>query len=120
MDNLEDKLYKMQIGSLLNIKNKVGELEGAFIRIPSGWIYRYVFRGQSSCCFIPYTEDIKYWDHDLELGSCPYCRSIDIVLIKSDITSQWHVCCGSCQARGPERDMRRDAVENWNKVRIRG
>ena len=108
------KLFKMQIGDMFSFKKR-GEVEGTFIRVPSGWVYRYIFRGVSTSCFIPYTEDCRYWDMDLILSPCPFCFSTDVVLV--DHTSgHSEIKCLSCGASSGIKKDRIDTIQSWNNI----
>ena len=114
------KLFKMQIGESVTLK-KGEDFEGEFLRVPSGWIYRYYFRGNVTSCFVPYSEECRYWDMDLSLAPCPFCSSTDIVL--SSIPSgesrkdiNWEIKCLSCGANSGIKNDKINVVKAWNDV----
>lgn len=108
------RLYEMKIGGKVQLN--IGESdEGTFIRVPSGWIYRYVSRNNCTSCFIPYTEEIRYWDSQLDIKPCK-CGSTEVFLIRKDDTSEkWCVQCDSCMASSSMRKDRTDAIKSWNE-----
>lgn len=114
MNELTKKLYKLEIGKILVLKNKDGTSEGTILRVPSGWVYRYTLRNGSCCCFIPYSEDINHWDVDLVIKKCPFCGSKNIFVITDEI--KFKVICSDCKATTKEYDTKRDAVSVWNSI----
>jgi len=114
-NKLAKRLFKMKIGESVNIQKK-NNYEGTFIRVPSGWIYRYVGRHGSTSCFIPYTEDIMFWDIDLNLKPCPYCKSTHVLIYVYHDTKYKQVKCETCKASGPKTEEEIDAVRRWNNM----
>lgn len=114
MNELTKKLYKIEVGKSLTIKSKNGELEGSFLRVPSGWIYRYTIRNSACCCFIPYSEEVNYWDMNLEIRLCPFCKSKNVFVVYGE--SKFKVSCSDCRAATKEYDTKKDAVEIWNSI----
>jgi len=117
MNELTKKLYKLEIGKTLVLKNKSGDIEGTFIRVPSGWVYRYTIRNGSCCCFIPYSEDISHWDVDLIIKICPFCNSKNVFVIASDTT--FKVSCSDCKANTKEYNSKLHAVSVWNSITLK-
>ena len=117
MNELTKHLYKIDIGKTLVIKNKKGESEGTFLRVPSGWVYRYSLRNSSCCCFIPYSEDISHWDMDLEINMCPFCKSKNVFVLSNN--TRFKVSCSDCKAGTKEYDTKEDAVEIWNSITLK-
>jgi len=115
-----EKLLNMRVGGKLEVKNKNTESEGTFLRVPSGWIYRYVSRALVTACFIPYAEDIKQWDVNLEIHSCSSCKSADVVL--SNVKERpidvddWEVVCQSCNASSGKKKNQIDALVAWRRM----
>ena len=114
-NKLTKRLYKLSIGESVSIKKKDGTPEGTFIRVPSGWIYRYISRYGTTSCFIPYTEDIKYWDMELEVKRCPFCKSTDVIVMEHN-KNIWYVYCNSCMAKSSSRYDKLDAIKSWNSL----
>ena len=108
------RLYELEIGKILHLKNTTGESEGSFLRVPSGWIYRYTVRSSLSTCFIPYTEIIKMTE-DITFKSCPYCKSTDI-FIMADEEISW-VQCGFCYAASGLYSSKEIARKMWNDLK---
>lgn len=116
MNELTKKLYKLEVGKTLSLKNKYDELEGTFLRVPSGWIYRYSVRSSACCCFIPYSEDISHWDFDLVINKCPFCNSRNVFVVAGE--SKFKVNCSDCKATSKEYDTKKDAVSVWNSITL--
>jgi hypothetical protein len=112
------KLYDMKVGDKFRLIIGTEE-EGVFIRIPSGWIYRYALRNCCTSCFIPYTEDINYWDTSMELKKCHWCNSTDVIVsgYQSNDENSWFVKCSSCGASSPIKKNKDDAILTWNKFK---
>ena len=116
-----EKLLKMKIGSRLELRSsKNGESEGTFIRVPSGWVYRYLSRNTVASCFVPYAEDIKFWDLSLDIPACSSCKSSDVVLINAkerplDV-DDWEVVCQSCDASSGRKRNKVDAIVAWRRM----
>jgi hypothetical protein len=103
------KLYALKIGSKLQVKDT-----STFLRVPGGWIYKHSFRNTSTCCFVPYTEDFKAWDFEMELKCCFSCLSTDIVLQKTE--GRWRVICENCGANSGLKTDKVSCVKTWNIV----
>jgi Lar family restriction alleviation protein len=115
--NLTEKLFNMKIGSILRLKTNESD-EGSFLKVPSGWIYRYTSRNMLTSCFVPYSEDVAYWDLDLEINSCPFCGSTDVILQTNNSIGEhkgWFIKCNACNARSSERVNQADTIKIWNK-----
>ena len=118
MDNeLTHKLYKVSIGSKLNIIGKDGTSEGTFIRVPTGWIYRYINRSSLTSCFIPYSDNINYYDMDMPIKPCFSCDSKNVRLVHNDsLQNIWHGECLDCGARAGNVEGKQFALTLWNNT----
>ena len=113
-NNFAKKLLKMEMGSSVTLKKKTGEVEGVFIRIPSGWVYRYMSRHGTTSCFIPYTDDLQFYDDDMHLKPCKNCTSTQVYL-GHDVDKNVHfVRCEKCHAHSGANDTAKDAISSWN------
>ena len=123
-NKLAYRLYKMQIGDIITLQ-KGDQYEGTFIRVPSGWIYRYTYRGNPTSCFIPYTEEVSCWDMDLEIYPCPSCLSTNVLLHESTVAdivppytkNVWEIKCSICGANSGMKNTKEDAINTWNDLR---
>jgi Lar family restriction alleviation protein len=52
-----------------------------------------------------------------ELKSCPFCTSLDLDVNSHGASSgrRFYVSCLSCEADGPPRGSRSEAVTAWNR-----
>jgi hypothetical protein len=116
MNELTKKLYTLDVGKQLLLKNKKGDVEGTFIRVPSGWIYRYTLRNSSCCCFISYSEDIQQWDEDLVIHKCHFCNSKNVFVIVED--KKFKINCSDCGTTTKKYDTKNDAVSTWNSIKL--
>jgi len=120
MNTFAKKLYKLELGKSLTLKKKDGTVDGVFTRVPSGWIYRYSMRNSTCCCFIPYSEEIYYWDIDLPIKSCPFCTSTNVFLIpvENGNNKKYKISCEDCGASIREYEDKSKAIAIWNSLQI--
>jgi len=116
MNELTKKLFKLEIGKSLTVKNTTGGTSGTYVRVPSGWIYQYSVRNSACCCFIPYSEEIDQWDMDLDIKKCPFCNSKEVFVVRGEY--RFKVSCADCKAATKEYNKKEDAVSVWNSIKI--
>ena len=120
MNDFTKKLYKLAIGKTITLKRKDGSTIGVFLRVPSGWVYRYTLRNSSCCCFIPYTEDMNFWDIELPINKCPFCASVNVLVNATDVddSSKYRVTCSECNAATKRYDTKYSATKAWNSIKL--
>ena len=108
------KLLKQEIGTTITLKKDNGDTIGTFIRVPSGWVYKYMTRHMVSCCFIPYTDKLKYYDAEMYLKPCFNCDSENVSLHSNDFETKFFVQCDECKAHSGYRKDKDETIELWN------
>lgn len=117
ISNVTKKMYSMQVGSNFRLRNKIGEDMGLVIRVPSGWIYLYLFRGMPTSCFIPYTDSQEICDTSITINPCWSCKSTNVVLQSNIDDIKWEIRCDNCGASSGFRLRKEEVIEIWNSIK---